>query len=86
MKKRELVKYWYGAYKDDPRDIKIAQLCQSGDCLRCEILAEPGCVVFSTSKRSEAIGYAKSNAIPDGYIILELNFDKYRIIKIKPWK
>jgi hypothetical protein len=82
MKKGKLVKYWYGVYKDYMRNIKIAQLCQSVDCLSCEILAEPGCVVFYTSMRSGAIEYAKSHAKLDGCIILEMNFDKCRIIKI----
>jgi hypothetical protein len=62
MKNEKFVKYWYGVYKDYTCNIKIAQLYQSVDCLSCEILAEPGCVVFYTSKRSEAIENAKSNA------------------------
>ena len=77
------VKYWYGVYKDYSKGIKIAQLCLSVDNLSCEILADPGCITFYYRSRRAAINDAKSRAKHDGCIILELNFEKYRTLKIK---
>ena len=77
------VKYWYGVYKDYSKGIKIAQLCLSVDNLSCEILADPGCITFYYHSRIDAIKDAKSRAKLDGCIILELNFERYRRLKIK---
>ena len=78
------VKYWYGVYKDYACNTKIAQLCLSVDDLNCEILADPGCVTFYYHSRRAAIKDAKSHAKLDGFIILELNFETYRTLIIKP--
>ena len=80
----KVIKYWYGVYKDYACNTKIAQLCLSVDDLSCEILADPGCITFYYHSRRDAIKYAKSRAKLDGCIILELNFEKYRTLKIKP--
>ena len=80
----EVIKYWYGVYKDYTFNTKIAQLCLSVDDLSCEILADPGCITFYYHSRLDAINEAKSRAKLDGCIILELNFEKYRTLKIKP--
>jgi len=77
------VKYWYGVYKDYPCKTKIAQLCLSVDNLSCEILADPGCLTFYHHSRRAAIKNTKSRAKLDGCIMLELNFEKYRVVKIK---
>ena len=77
------VKYWYGVYRDYACSTKIAQLCLSVDNLSCEILADPGCITFYYHSRRDAIKDAKSRAKLDGCIILELNFEKYRTLKIK---
>ena len=79
----KVIKYWYGVYKDYNCKTKIAQLCLSVDDLSCEILADPGCITFYYHSRRAAINDAKSRARLDGCIILELNFEKYRIVKIK---
>ena len=81
--KGEIVKYWYGVYKDYREGTKIAQLCLTVDDLSCEILADPGCLTFYYHNRIDAINDAKSHAKLDGCIILELNFEKYRVVKIK---
>ena len=78
------VKYWYGVYRDYACNTKIAQLCLSVDDLSCEILADPGCITFYYTSRRDAIKDAKSRAKLDGCIILELNFEVYRTLKIKP--
>ena len=77
------VKYWYGVYKDYSEGTKIAQLCLVVDDLSCEILAYPGCLTFYYNSRRDAIKDAKSRAKLDGCIMLELNFEKYRVVKIK---
>jgi hypothetical protein len=77
------VKYWYGVYKDYSEGTKIAQLCLSVDDLSCEILADPGCITFYYHSRRTSIKDAKSRAKLDGCIILELNFERYRTLKIK---
>lgn len=77
------MKYWYGVYKDYSEGTKIAQLCLSVDDLSCEILADPGCLTFYYHSRKEAIEYASDLAIQNGCTFLELNFEKYKIIKIK---
>jgi tRNA G37 N-methylase Trm5 len=77
------VKYWYGVYRDYTCNIKIAQLCLSVDDLSCEILDDPGCITFYYRSRKDAIKDAKSRAKLDGCIKLELNFEKYRELKIK---
>ena len=81
MKKH--LKYFYGVYKDYTCNTKIAQLCLSIDDLSCEILADPGCVAFYYHSRRAAIKDAKSRAKLDGCIVLELNFERYRTVKIK---
>jgi len=81
--KGKIVKYWYGVYKDYSEGTKIAQLCLSVDDLSCEILADPGCLTFYYHSRLAAIKDAKSRAKLDGCIMLELNFEKYRVVKIK---
>ena len=78
------MKYWYGVYKDYSEGTKISQLCLSVDDLSCEILADPGCITFYYKSRKDAIKNAKSRAKLDGCILLELNFEKYRTLKIKP--
>ena len=78
------VKYWYGVYRDYACNTKIAQLCLSVDNLSCEILADPGCISFYYNNRRAAIKDAKSRAKLDGCILLELNFEVYRTLKIKP--
>ena len=78
------VKYWYGVYRDYACNTRIAQLCLSVDDLSCEILADPGCISFCYNSRRAAIKDAKSRAKLDGCIILELNFERYRTLKIKP--
>ena len=77
------VKYWYGVYKDYSKGIKIAQLCLSVDDLSCEILADPGCLIFYNKSKRETIKEAKLRAKLNGCVILELNFEKYRVVKIK---
>jgi hypothetical protein len=77
------VKYWYGVYRDYACNTKIAQLCLSVDDLSCEILADPGCISFYCNSRRTVIKDAKSRAKTDGCIILELNFERYRTLKIK---
>lgn len=79
----QVVKYWYGVYKDYTAGIKIAQLCLSVDDLSCEILADPGCISFYYNSRRAAIEDAKSRAKHDNCIELELNFERYRALKIK---
>ena len=79
----QIIKYWYGVYKDYSEGTKIAQLCLTVDDLSCEILANPGCLTFYYHSRIDAINDAKSHAKLDGCIILELNFEKYRVVKIK---
>ena len=81
--KRKIVKYWCSVYKDYSEGTKIAQLCLSVDDLSCEILADPGCITFYYHSRKDAIKGAKLHAKLDGCIILELNFEKYRVVKIK---
>jgi len=78
------VKYWYGVYRDYTCNTRIAQLCLSVDDLSCEILADPGCITFYSKSRRSAIKDAKSRAKCDGCILLELNFERYRTLKIKP--
>ena len=78
------VKYWYGVYRDYACNTRIAQLCLSVDDLSCEILADPGCISFCYNSRRAAIKDAKLRAKLDGCIILELNFERYRTLKIKP--
>ena len=77
------VKYWYGVYRDYACNTKIAQLCLSVDDLSCEILADPGCISFYFNSRRAAIKDAKSRAKLGRCILLELNFEKYRTLKIK---
>ena len=77
------VKYWYGVYRDYACSTKIAQLCLSVDDLSCEILADPGCITLYYNSRRAAIKDAKSRAKLDGCIILELNFEIYRTLRIK---
>ena len=77
------VKYWYGVYRDYACNTRIAQLCLSVDDLSCEILADPGCITFYSDSRRAAIKDAKSRAKVDDCIILELNFERYRNLKIK---
>ena len=77
------VKYWFGVYKDYSCNTKIAQLCLSVDDLSCEILADPGCITFYYNRRRAAIKDAKLRAELNGCIMLELNFEKYRVVKIK---
>ena len=77
------VKYWYVVYRDYTCNTKIAQLCLSVDNLSCEILADPGCITFYNNSRRAAIKDAKSRAKLDGCILLELNFERYRTLKIK---
>ncbi len=77
------MKYWYGVYKDYRAGTKIAQLCLSVDDLSCEILADPGCLTFYHESRKEAIEHASDLAIQNGCTFLELNFENYKIIKIK---
>ena len=60
------VKYWYGVYRDYACNTKIAQLCLSVDDLSCEILADPGCIIFSYNSKRAAIKNAKSRAKIDG--------------------
>ena len=79
----KVVKYWYGVYRDYTEGIKVAQLCLTVDDLSCEILADPGCITFYYNSRRAAIKDAKSRAKLDGCIMLELNFERYRTIKIK---
>ena len=79
----KVIKYWYGVYKDYTYNTRIAQLCLSVDDLSCEILADPGCITFYYHSRLDAIKDAKSRAKLDGCIILELNFERYRTLKIK---
>ena len=77
------VKYWYGVYRDYACNTKIAQLCLSVDDLSCEILSYPGCINFCYNSRRAAIKDAKSRAKLHGCILLEVNFEKYRRLKIK---
>lgn len=77
------VKYWYGVYRDYACNTKIAQVCLSVDNLSCEILADPGCISFCYNSRRAAIKDAKSHAKLDGCILLELNFEVYRTLKIR---
>ena len=79
----KVIKYWYGVYTDYSEGTKIAQLCLSVDDLSCEILADPGCITFYYHSRLAAINDTKSRAKLDGCIMLELNFEKYRVVKIK---
>ena len=81
--KRKIVKYWYGVYKDYSKGTKIAQLCLTVDDLSCEILADPGCLTFYEESRRKAISDTKLRAKLDGCFMLELNFEKYRVVKIK---
>jgi len=81
--KRKIVKYWYGVYKDYSEGSKIAQLCLTVDDLSCEILADPGCLTFYHESRKEAIDHGKLFAKHCGCTLLELNFEKYRVVKIK---
>ena len=83
MRAMNEVKYWYGVYKDYTCNTQIAQLCLSVDDLSCEILADPGCLTFCYHNRIDAINDAKSHAKLDGCILLELNFETYRTLKIK---
>ena len=78
-----IVKYWYGVYKDYSEGTKIARLCLTVDDLSCEILADPGCIIFYNHCRLDAIKEAKLRAKLYGCAILELNLEKYRVVKIK---
>jgi hypothetical protein len=82
MKAMNEVKYWYGVYKDYARNTKIAQLCLSVDDLSCEILSDPGCVTFYYLSRRAAVKDAKSRTNLDGCILPELNFERFRTLKI----
>ena len=82
MKKKVWIKYFFGVYKDYAKGIKVAQLCLTVDDLSCEILVDPGCLTFYTERRIEAIEHASDFAIQNGCTFLELNFEKYKIIKI----
>ena len=81
MNKEE--KYYYGIYRDYREGTKIAQLCLSIDDLSCEILANPGCLAFYRDRRCDAIDHARLRAKHDGCILLELNFEKFRTLKIE---
>lgn len=78
------IKYWYGVYRDYSCNTRIAQLCLSVDDLSCELLADPELLTFYYNSRRAAIRDAKSRAKLDGCIKLELNFEKYWELKIKP--
>jgi hypothetical protein len=77
------MKYFYGVYRDYNDNSKIAQLCETVDSLSCEILADPGCVTMHESTKKKVIEKATALAKEHGCIKLEVNFDKYKIVKIK---
>lgn len=77
------MKYYFGVYRDYHKDRKIAQLCLSVDDLSCEILADPGCVVLHEASRDKAVSKSRVLALANDCSTLELNFEKFKVIKTK---
>ena len=83
------VKYYFGIYKTTfthyrkIKELKVAQLTNEIGVLSDNILSKPGCVKLSGTSRAEVVIKAKLLAKDHDCKLLELNFEKFKILNIK---